>query len=133
MIARTYCRCFYYGYCSFMFKVLLLLLFILICVTVILVWTKVLLPLLGMDKYSMFSKDSKSTNDSKDSKTSMSSYDDLKILCIKPMHHQEPQGPRNPFEESDKIIDHAKESYLEILKEEKSTVRERGNFLQSNP
>lgn len=46
------------------------------------------------------------------------------------VHHQE---IINPFEESDKLIDHAKESYLEILKEEKSTVRERGNFLQSNP
>lgn len=116
-----------------MFKALLLLPFILVCAATILVWKKVLLALLGMDKYYMFSKESKSTNDSKGYKTSMSSYDDLKILCIKPKHLQVPQGPINPFEESDKIIDHAKESYLEILKEEERTVRERANFLKSNP
>lgn len=45
------------------------------------------------------------------------------------VHHQE---IINPFEESDKLIDHAKESYLEILKEKERTVRERTYSLQSN-
>ncbi len=78
-IARTYCGCF--NMVIVMIQVLLLLLFVLMCVAAILVWTKVLLALLGLDIYS---KDSDKFKDTKESKASMLSYDDLKTMCIKP-------------------------------------------------
>lgn len=79
-----------------MIKILLLLPFLLMCVTAIFVWTKVLLVLLGLDRYSVHSKDSEKYKNAKGPKTSMLSYDDLKIMCIKPsMYHQGPQEPIN--------------------------------------
>lgn len=74
-----------------MIKILLLILFLLMCVTAIFVWTKVLLALLGLDRHSKHSKNSEKSKDTKDYKTSMLSYDDLKIMCIKP-----PKCPLDP-------------------------------------
>ena len=77
-----------------MIQVLLLLLFVLMCVAAILVWTKVLLALLGLDIHS---KDSEKFKDTKESKSSMLSYDDLKLLCIKPKPPKHPQNSQEPM------------------------------------
>lgn len=54
----------------------------------------------------------------------------IKILRKEPNSHKE---DFNPFEESNKFIRHAIDSYREIMEEKERTVRERANFLQSNP
>lgn len=54
----------------------------------------------------------------------------VKYLCRKP--ESEKKKVINPFEESDKLIEHAKESYFEIMEEKNHTGREIDNSPKSN-
>lgn len=50
--------------------------------------------------------------------------------------HSKPESDKkeviNPFEESDKLVEHAKESYFEMMEKKNRTGRERANSSKSN-
>lgn len=50
--------------------------------------------------------------------------------------HRKPESDKkeviNPFEESDKLVEHAKESYFEMMEKKNRTGRERANSSKSN-
>lgn len=54
---------------------------------------------------------------------------------VKYLHWKPEAGKKeviNPFEESDKLIEHAKESYFDMMEEKERIGRERANSSESN-
>lgn len=59
-------------------------------------------------------------------------FESTRMLIEEALHTSNDSSCNNFFAESDKLIDNAKESYIELLQEESRTIREKSNSLKPN-